>query len=106
MNPTSVLEDASLILGLTRWVKDPVAMSCGVGHRCGSDTELLWLWHRPAAVALIIPLAWEPPYALGAAQENGEKTKKEGKKERKKGPSEEVMLEQSSDGCCDLGEEL
>ena len=27
---------------------------------------LLWLWHRPAAVALIRPLAWEPPYAAGA----------------------------------------
>ena len=26
-------------------------MGCGVGHRCGSDPELLWLWRRPAAVA-------------------------------------------------------
>ena len=43
-------------------------MNCGVGHRCGSDMALLWLWHRPAATALIRPLAWEPPYALGAAQ--------------------------------------
>ena len=42
-------------------------MSCGVGHRCGSDTTLLWLWHRLAAVALIGPLAWEPPRATGAA---------------------------------------
>ena len=23
-------------------------MSCGVGRRCGSDLELLWLWRRPA----------------------------------------------------------
>ena len=76
MNPTSVLEDASLILGLTRWVKDPVAMSCGVGHRCGSDTELLWLWHRPAAVALIIPLAWEPPYAMGGSLKRQKSKKK------------------------------
>ena len=28
---------------------------------------LLWLRHRPVAVALIRPLAWEPPYAEGAA---------------------------------------
>ena len=30
---------------------------------------LLWLWRRPVATALIQPLAWEPPYAAGAAQE-------------------------------------
>ena len=42
-------------------------MSCGVGLRCGSDLPLLWLWHRPAAAALIRPLAWEPPYATGTA---------------------------------------
>ena len=41
-------------------------MSCGVGHRCDSDPTLLWLWQRPAAVALIRPLAWEPPNAAGA----------------------------------------
>ena len=28
---------------------------------------LLWLWSRPAAAALTGPLAWEPPYAVGAA---------------------------------------
>jgi len=33
-------------------------MSCGVGHRCGLDPVLLWLWYRPAATALIQPLAW------------------------------------------------
>ena len=27
----------------------------------------LWLWHRPAAVAPIQPLAWELPYVMGAA---------------------------------------
>ena len=42
-------------------------MSCGVGHRCGSDLALLWLWHGPEATALIRPLAWEPPYAAGVA---------------------------------------
>ena len=42
-------------------------MSCGIGHRRGSDPTLLWLWHRLAAVALIRPLAWEPLYAVGVA---------------------------------------
>ena len=44
-------------------------VSCGVGHRRSSDPALLWLWCRPAATALIQPLAWEPPYATGVAQE-------------------------------------
>ena len=42
-------------------------MSCGVGHRHGSDPELLWLWRRPAATAPIHPLAWELPYVAPAA---------------------------------------
>ena len=33
----------------------------------GSDLALLWLCCRPAAVALIRPLAWEPPCAAGVA---------------------------------------
>ena len=40
---------------------------CGVGFRCGSDHELLWLWRRLAAIALIRPLVWEPSYAAGVA---------------------------------------
>ena len=42
-------------------------MNCGVGRRCGLDPALLWLRCRPAAAALIQPLAWEPPYATGMA---------------------------------------
>ena len=49
-------------------------MSYGVGHRHGSDLALLWLWHRLAATAQISPLAWEPPYAAGAALK-GQKSK-------------------------------
>jgi len=56
-------------------------VSCGIGHRCGSDPTLLWLWHRPAATAPIRSLAWVPPYAMGVALK-GQKTKK--KKKRKK----------------------
>ena len=48
---------------------------CGVGHRCNSDPMLLWLWYRPAATAVIRPLAWEPPYAVAAALKR-QKTKK------------------------------
>ena len=51
-------------------------MSYGVGHRCDSDPALLWLWRRPAAVALIRPLAWEPPYALGAALKRQKRKRK------------------------------
>ena len=42
-------------------------MSCGVGHRRDSDPTLLWLWCRLAAAAPVQPLAWELPYATGAA---------------------------------------
>ena len=56
-----------------------IAVSCGVGHRCGSDSTLLWLWRRPAAVAPIRPLVWEPPYAMGVAPEKANKTKTKNK---------------------------
>ena len=49
---------------------------CSVGHRCGSDPALLWLWYRLAAAALIRPLAWELPYATGAALKRPKKGKK------------------------------
>ena len=42
-------------------------MSCGVGLRHSLDPALLRLRHRPAATAPIRALAWEPPYAKGAA---------------------------------------
>ena len=55
-----------------------VAVSCGVGHRRSLDPVLLWLWlwHRPAAAALIQPLAWEPPYAVGVALKSKNKQTK------------------------------
>ena len=57
-----------------------IAVSCGVGHRCGS---LLWLWHRLAATTPIRPLAREPPYAAGAAQEMAKRQKKKKKKKKR-----------------------
>ena len=58
-----------------------IAVSCGVGHGRGLDPTLLWLWGRPVASALVQPLAWEPPYAMGVDLKR-QKTKR--KKEKKK----------------------
>ena len=54
-------------------------MSCGVGCRCGLDLVLLWLCCGPVATAPIGPLAWEPPYAAGAAQEMAKRQKQTNK---------------------------
>ena len=70
MNPTRNHEVAGSVPALAQWVND-LALGC----RHGSDPELLWLWRRPVATAPIRPLAWEPPYATGAAQEIAIKTK-------------------------------
>ena len=51
-------------------------MSCGVTRRGGSDLVLPWLWCRSAAVAPILPLAWELPYAAHMALERKEKEKR------------------------------
>ena len=65
-------------------------MSCGIGLRHGSDPALLWLWlwlwRRPAAVAPVRPLAWEPPDAADAALE------KEGKKTNKQKKNPQVRV--------------
>ena len=77
-------------------------MSCGVGHRRGSNPEVLWLWHRLAATAPIRPLAWEPPYA------SGEPIKKEKRKKEKKKKKERFSIAVSCGvghrrGCCVSG---
>ena len=59
--------------------RSDVAVSCGVGRRRGLDPVLLWLWQRLAATAPIRPLAWDPPYATGAAQEKAKREKKKKK---------------------------
>ena len=58
-------------------------MSCDVGCRHGLDLALPWLWCRPAAIAPIRPLAWEPPHVTGVALK-GEKDQKKKKEVKNK----------------------
>ena len=66
-NPTRNHE----VPGLAQWVKD--LHCCELWCRHSLDLALLWLWYGPAASALIGPLAWEPPYAVGVALEKKKK---------------------------------
>ena len=75
-NPTRNHEVGGLVPALAQWVNDP---------------SLLWLWCRLVATAPIRPLAWEPPYAAGAALEiatttttKDKKTKDKRQKKKKK----------------------
>ena len=69
-----------------------VALSCGVGRRGSADPALLWLWCRPVATAPIRALAWEPPYAAGAAQDIATTTTKKTKRQKKKKEISEVYI--------------
>ena len=60
--------------------------------RCSVGCRWAWIWHFYscgvgwAAVAAIGPLAWEPPYAAGAAlkSKNKKQTNKQNKKQKTK----------------------
>ena len=56
----------------------------GIGHRCGSDPELLWPWRRLADAASIGPLAWELPHAASRALQKTKKRKEKKRNKRKK----------------------
>ena len=60
-----------------------VAVSYGVGHRCGSNSALLWPWCRPAAAAPIQPLLWKLPCATGVALKSKNKNKTQKQKTKK-----------------------
>ena len=66
-------------------------MSCGVGHRCGSDPALLWLWCRPAAAALILPLAWELPVQLPPPKQQ-QQTKQNKTKQKTKNLESKIVI--------------
>ena len=53
-----------------------MVMSCGLVCRCSLDPVLPWLWRRLVATALIQPLDWEPPYAMGVALKKTKRQKK------------------------------
>ena len=65
-NPTSIrrmwVRSLASVSGLKIW--------CCCELPRGLDPILMWLWRRPSAIALILPLAWELPYAMGAALKN------------------------------------
>ena len=67
------LSNLTLIPGLATCVR--------IQHCCG-------LWCRLAAVSLIGPLAWKPPYAAGVALK---RQKKKRKRKRKRNPEEHVF---------------
>ena len=58
-------------------------VSCGVGHRHGSDPVLLWLWVRLVAIVPIGALAWEPPYTVGVVLKRQKDQKKKKLKNKK-----------------------
>ena len=77
-NTTRNHEVAGLIPSLTQWVKDPALLwavvqvtdRARIWRCCGSGIG------RSVAAALIRPLSWEPPYAMGAALEKDKKINK------------------------------
>ena len=74
---------------MVQWLKNPTRnQEVAVPSLALLSRLRIWrcseLWCRPAATALIRPLAWEPPYAEGAAQKMAKRQKKKKRKEKKK----------------------
>ena len=69
LNPTNIHEEAgSYPAPHPRWLRIWCCheLWCRLQTRLGSCVAV-WLWCRPAATAPNQTLAWEPPYAAGAA---------------------------------------
>ena len=77
-------------------------MSCGIGCRYSSDP--LFLWHRPAATAPTPSLAWEPPYATGAALKSKKKKKQKKTKQTIFSICVDGIQSVDKDHCLRLGE--
>ena len=79
-NLTSIYEDAGLNPGLAHGLRIQRCheLWCRSQSR-GSDPAWLWLWCRPAAGALIGPLACELPYVAGVAGPKKQHIKKQTK---------------------------
>ena len=70
-----------------------------MGHRRGSDSVLLWLWRKPAATALMGPLAREPPYAQDAALKRQKNKKEKKKRSSRRGLAETNLISIHEDTC-------
>ena len=84
-NPTRNHKVAGSVPALAQWVniRRCRELWCRSQTWLGSRVAVLWLRRRPGATAPIGPLAWEPPYAVGAAQRNSKKTKQKTKNKKK-----------------------
>ena len=78
-NPTRNHEDVGLILASLSGLRILRCHELWYRLQTWLRSRLLWLWRRPAATALIRPLAWEPPNAAGVALEKEKKKKKDKK---------------------------
>ena len=73
-NPTRNPEVARSMPVLAQWVNDPALLWAVV--QVADTARIQICFGYSVAAAPIRPLAWEPPYSLGAAQEMAKKDKK------------------------------